>query len=371
LAEALALRDVAGYVLKTGLVPAQAVVSGDLVIRDLSSRHRTMSVERQNGPGFILKQGVDLQGEIAIRREAAVYARLIDLGGGAARYLPPFVRFDEERALLVLGRVVAVEDLRSYHLRQGRFPVGAARALGTALGQIHRHGMRPTHQAPEQPELAPTTLSLHRPGLELFREASAATFELIKIVQASPALADGLDELRACWRRLTVIHVDVKWDNCLLSRPEGRGSRLAIRIIDWETASLGDPCWDIGSALSQYLSTWVFSIPVTGQAPPEDFPALARYPLEDMQPALRACWHAYARAMRLAGPIETAWLSRTVRYAAARLVQSALEAAQMSLQLTSSLVLHLQLAENMLRRPHEAAVHLLGLAQQSRVTTAP
>jgi hypothetical protein len=51
----------------------------------------------------------------------------------------------------------------------------------------------------------------------------------------------------------------------------------------------------------------------------------------------------------------------TVGFAAARLVQTAYEAAQGSIMLTTTGVLHLQLAFNMLARPEETVAHLYGL----------
>ncbi|MDQ6776943.1 MAG: hypothetical protein M3071_12175, partial [Actinomycetota bacterium] len=60
---------------------------------------------------------------------------------------------------------------------------------------------------------------------------------------------------------------------------------------------------------------------------------------------------------------------RAVQLAGARLVQTAYEAAQMMQALTSSLVLHLQLALNILERPGEAATRLLGLTtERARVS---
>ena len=47
--------------------------------------------------------------------------------------------------------------------------------------------------------------------------------------------------------------------------------------------------------------------------------------------------------------------------AAARLVQVAFEASQDQQQLMSSVVLHLQLAHNLLARPREAPASLLGI----------
>ena len=48
-------------------------------------------------------------------------------------------------------------------------------------------------------------------------------------------------------------------------------------------------------------------------------------------------------------------------YAGARLVQTAFEVSQQVQQLTSPVVLHLQLAANVLRRPEDAATQLLEL----------
>lgn len=124
---------------------------------------------------------------------------------------------------------------------------------------------------------------------------------------------------------------------------------------------MGDPCWDAGSVFSEYLNFWLNSIPITGEDPPDRFVELARYPLGKMQPALRSFWWSYASAMELDGPTAYEWLVRSVRYGAARLVQTAFEYAQGSMHLTGNVVCALQLSLNMLQRPQEAAVHLLGI----------
>lgn len=351
-------RDVASYALASGLVPARAVVDGELTVLDRSSRHNAFLVQVGRDGGYVLKQGGDLEGHQAVRREAAVYRRLAELGGAAARYLPPFERFDEARGVLVLRLLAGWEDLRTFHHREEHFPTDVATALGRALGAIHRDTRR--DEADPEPEASPLVLTLQRPGLALFRDASATTIALVKLIQQAPGFGDRLDDVRGDWRRSAVIHVDMKWENCLFrDRTDGNGADL--RIIDWETAVLGDPSWDIGAALSQYLSAWLFSIPVTGDTPPDRFPELARFPLERMHAAMQACWSAYADEFGLGAEVRERECLRAVRYAAARLLQTALEAAQMSTELTGTLVLHLQLAANMLDRPDAAAHDLLKL----------
>jgi len=94
-------------------------------------------------------------------------------------------------------------------------------------------------------------------------------------------------------------------------------------LVDWELACVGDPCWDIGSVFNDYLSFWLLSVPVTGQELSEESLALARYPLDKMQPAIGAFWAAYIRRMGLDAGTADEWLVRSVQFAAARLLQTA------------------------------------------------
>ena len=111
----------------------------------------------------------------------------------------------------------------------------------------------------------------------------------------------------------------------------------------------------------EYLSFWLLSIPITGVDPPDRFLELARYPLPDIQPAMGRFWQAYAAQMGLDGRAARDALLRSVCYAAARLVQTAFEQGQGAVQLTGNALCFLQVSLNMLQRPEEAAVHLLGI----------
>ena len=80
-----------------------------------------------------------------------------------------------------------------------------------------------------------------------------------------------------------------------------------------------------------------------------------------MQPGLRVCWQTYVDRLGLDRAEAGRWLPRAVRFAGARLVQTAMESSLVTTALTSLTILHLQVGHNVLERPGEAAVHLLGL----------
>jgi Ser/Thr protein kinase RdoA (MazF antagonist) len=349
--------DVARYLLDAGLMGPEAVLDGDLVIRDVSSRNRNFRVETRNGPCYLLKQGVTAETVAGVGHEAAIYQQLMQVDSGLTQYVPRFYAYDPAPGVLVLELVRGAEDLRTAQLRTGTFSAGPGAQLGSALGALHRATRELV--GPASPTTPPWILWVHRPNAQLFRDVSAASLELIRIVQGAAGFPEALERLRDRWEPASVVHGDVKWDNCLLTEPGDGGE--ALKLIDWEAAMPGDPRWDLGSALSHYLSFWLFSIPVTGTDPPERFPELAAYPLDSMKSALAACWLAYLSAYGLEARPSSDWLLGVIEFAAARLVQTAFEAAQMMQQLTSSIVLHLQLALNVLERPQEAATRLLGL----------
>jgi aminoglycoside phosphotransferase (APT) family kinase protein len=342
--------QVVDYLLRRGLLTPEAVVGGELVVRELSSRNSNFAVEASAGPSYLVKQDRSADGRATVAREAAVYQELERRGRELCAHLPRFVEFDPEEGALVLELLRDAEDLRARQLRLDAFPAALGRALGQALGTLHQEMWASYPEAPP-----PWILSIHRPDTGVFRDVSAANLELIKIVQNADGLGEALDELRAGWRVETLIHQDAKWDNFLVT-PEDR-----LYLVDWELAVAGDPHWDLGSALSQYLSLWLYSIPVTGSEPPARFPALARHPLDGMKGALRATCEGYADAAEGAAPLDGEALRRATAYAGARLLQTAFEASQFEQRLDSAAILHLQLGANLMRRPEGGADELLGL----------
>jgi thiamine kinase-like enzyme len=134
-----------------------------------------------------------------------------------------------------------------------------------------------------------------------------------------------------------------------------------IKLVDWELAGLGDPSWDVGTVFSEYLNLWLVGTPMTIAVSPEESPILSRYSLARMQPAIRAFWQSYVRQVELEVAKTNERLLRAVRFAGVKLVQNAYEQMQFAPRLTARAVHLLQLSFNVLKRPEEAAVQLLGV----------
>ena len=362
--------EVATYLLRRGLISEACIVDGDFQVVDASRRNRNFKAISKVGPSYMLKQGAGNSSGDSLAYESDVYRFLGDISSGGTRlcdHLPYHYGYDEQEGVLILELLRDAVNVHEHHAQGRRCPVRTAAALGLALSRCHRLS-RPALHTSDAGRLAvrtPWVLSLHRPGSELFREVSSANLQLIRIIQSTAEFPRQLDELREGWRPDSLIHNDIKWENCLVSGPDPHGN-VQVRIIDWEFAGRGDSSWDAGAIFSNFLSSWLFSVPVTGEEPPDRYLELARYPLEHMQPAIRAYWRAYARGMGLQPEGAYEFLLRATRYAAARLIQTGFEQMQRSTHLTGNLVCLLQLSLNIMRTPQEAVAHLLGISRKGQ-----
>jgi aminoglycoside phosphotransferase (APT) family kinase protein len=356
----LDLADVATYLIERKLISPRTVVDGGLRVIDVSRRNRVFVVTTESERCFVLKLAGEA-GDPGVAREAAVLQRLrsVAVGRKLAPQLPTLVAYDNAEGVLILEATPDAQDLTSYHAL-GRFSRTLAREAGRTLALLH--AISPdallglaTHSVPMW------MLRVHRPELDTLRTLSAASVELIRTVQSSDELCRGLDELSTSWQCESVIHGDVRWDNCLALRGRESKRRTRLMLIDWEASGAGDPGLDIGAFFGEYLRAWLQSIPIVDPREPGRLLGQARLPLRLMRPALKSFWGAYTRHRGLPVDELSRTLRRATRFAAARLVAAALEEAQTVAELRASALHTLQLSANIIRRPDEATAHLLGL----------
>jgi hypothetical protein len=361
----LAHAEVARYLLRRDLLRPSSIVDDGLEVVEVSRRNLAFRVTTSEGPCYFLKQGIDPDRSATVAHEAMVYRMFgsCDDADGLRRHVPGYVDFDAQRALLVLELLRPCEDFSRYQARTGRCAVTLGRRFGVALSALHRQGTRAAKRsaAGSFHGRRPWALFLDIPRLAALQDFSAAHLQMIRIIQSTEELRETLRVLRSDWRSDTFIHHDLKWNNCLVFPKPGSVRVTELKLVDWEFADWGDACWDAGAALGNYLGFWLMSVPISGDEPPDRYLELASYPLAAMQPAIAAYWSAYTTGMALDAESSGEWLVRAVRYAAVRLIQTGYEQMQGSMQLSGNVVAMLQLSLNILRRPQEAAVHLLGL----------
>lgn len=306
----------------------------------------------------IYRKHVDAMSD-AFRRERAAYS--LFQSNCRVRSVVPKVRVEiADRGIVETHVPEPVATLRAVVARGWTTQEMLFHRTGQALAAVHAFDM-PTVAAALSPAERPAALGLANPTTRLLQVASVGSVELAKVLQLDTTVRDEMARLASIWEPTAFIHNDLKWDNILVHPRDGAAEPTEITLIDWEMAGPGDPCWDIGTVLSEFLAFWALSIPIVAGEPPDTYMHLARYPLEDLQPAIGAFWQGYAAAMGFDPTTACERLIRSTRYAGARLIQTAYERTQTMSRLTPQIYLLLQLSLNVLEQPEDAAELLLGL----------
>jgi hypothetical protein len=261
--------ELAHALVARGHLTEEAVVRGDFLVREVSRRHSNFIVSRQRGDSLFVKHAADDRGEAAqtLQREARFYwldgqGHLPQLRG----LLPRFRDYDPTARTLVLDWIAGSETLADV-LRRGELSADAASALGRALATLQ--AAAPTASAVYSvfPAKKPWILSLYRADLERLHPISNGQRELLRQVGQLPVLSGVLDRVLESWRCQTLVHGDLKLDNCLLEA-SSQGGPPAVRLVDWELVDMGDPAWDVATVIQGWLSHGVLSGLLSGSLEP-------------------------------------------------------------------------------------------------------
>jgi Ser/Thr protein kinase RdoA (MazF antagonist) len=350
----LAQSDITHYLLSLGLVKPRDVVEEHLTIADASRRNCVFLAATRGRPTYVIKQASPRTAR-TLAHEAAVLRALANTTELTGQ-VPTVVHHEPEAARVVLRTPGGARDWSKFQ-SPARFPRTPARMLGRALAGLHRLPADYVGDLP--PGVNPMWgLSLPEPPHELLLDLSAGAQDLVARLQAGHALCERLDELRHADSDRTLVHGDLRWDNCLAVSAPGSRRRTRLLLVDWELAGPGIAAFDVGTVLAEYLRSWVGSIPIVEPGHPDRLVGRASHPLLGMQPAIHAFWSAYAHA----NPRRPT-LQQVIELTAVRVLQTAVEAAQGLAKSSAHVVTLVQLADNMLRHPDDAALNLLGLRE--------
>lgn len=376
------LDNVVPYLIGRSMMDTRSIVEGDLKIIDASRRNRNLQVIRKNGTSLLIKQpsaADDAGNMMTIKKEALLYLLMqTDTDFASLKDIAPrILDFDEQRTIMITEFVTNAHTLNNYERfmaagsgvgEGGKEQIKQESAeLGRLMAKYHKafrgqSGNRKLHSFMGR-GFVPAA-SIVRPGPEIFRDINFQNLELLKIIQRYPTFYDSLEELYSSWQNQTLIHGDIKWDNVIVSTTatEDGNKGFRMNIVDWESVSMGDPAWDVGSVFQEFIRLWLSFLPTTGRESAEQLLGSTTFPIQNIQPAIRAFWNSYVKTSELTSSKEAnELLVRSAKFCAARLVQSAYEALDSSMELSNTIVYMIQTSMNIFNRTNNAIVHLLGI----------
>ena len=369
----LNIDNAAEYLIARGLLVTKSIVDGDLKIIDASRRNRNLHIIRKNDTSLFIKQPnpSNVENLTTIKKETLLYLLMqTDSDFESLKEIAPkILDFDEQRNILITEFVKNSQSWNTYnYVHHGAIEKEESAQLGKIIATYHSAFNRFVNDHRLnflQGGFIPVA-SIVRPGPEIFIEITSANLKLLKLVQQYPTFFHSLEELYSKWHPMTLIHGDIKWDNIIMS-PKEDSKSFKINIVDWETASIGDPAWDIGSVFQEFIVSWLYFLPTTGRDSAEQLLTTTTHPIKEVQLAIRAFWNAYVKFTGINSKESNRLLIRSVKFCAARLVQSAYESLYSSTELSNTSVYMIQLSINIFNHPNSATMQLLGIPFRSEL----
>jgi hypothetical protein len=287
-------RGLLAYLRASGIAEPDVPGGETPRVVDLSRTHSVFRVELADGRRLVVKRARARPGELAgnLERELAAY-RLAEGCGELSAAMPRCLLVDPVHQVLVLEAVEPGAMLQASGLSAER---------GRRLGRLVASWQRATSNPPpaELPGDEPWVLGILTPGR--WRPPVADALLVHGVVRRE--LRARLAELGKLIEPSCLVHGDLKWDNCLGEAGQG------VRVVDWETAGVGDPAWDVAGIVQEY------TVARRAEALTGSRPQAGRW----------ASLGAFLDGYRdVAGPGAEAVLARALPLGGARLVQTALE----------------------------------------------
>lgn len=258
------------------------------------------------------------------------------------------VNFDATNGILVLRFVERYWDLGKFYAGAQQFPAHIATALGIGLATLHQATFQ---RRDYQLQLAPECTRMEgdrgdgpdfcgelenlTPGL--FRRVSLDGLMFYKLYQRSAHLSEALSRLQADYTPCCLIHNDLKFGNILVHQdwprwePSPLPTSLAalhlpdqqgvIRVIDWEQWAWGDPAFDVGAIITEYLRIWLQSLALSRDIDLAVSLQLAAVPLQTLQPSLAALIKAYLAQFPAILEVFPDFQERVLRFAGLGLIE--------------------------------------------------
>jgi aminoglycoside phosphotransferase len=356
----LSTENLCHYLLDRNLINRDTVISGDFATVSEPTRNNIFKVLSRTGSNLFIKQvsTFDAHALSILKREAKAYHFISSNAEYAAlaSVIPTFIDYDKDRHVLVIGYLTGHTSVHEYYfLKQRVIPEFTAKQAEIIASF---HFPVPSYaDVSAFPKLLPWILLLNDNGPHYFRPNS--NNDLVGMIRGNNELMEMLIALKSEWQQTSLIHGDIKWTNFIT--PKTATDASEVKLVDWEITDIGDPWWDVAGFLQSFLSTWLFGFDNMNAAEHKLQANMKAFDIEQIKPAAALFWRTYIQQMNLSATEEQTALVKTMKYTAARMLQTSIEGIVQTPQVYPNNVRIVQVAFNILKSPEMAAQELFGI----------
>ncbi|MBI1243034.1 MAG: phosphotransferase [Nostoc sp. RI_552] len=292
--------------------------------------------------------------------------------GNIAEIAPLLLHFDEENSILVRSYLSEYSELGEFYRYNDIYPLEIATAIGTTLAGLHRATFEHREyrsfmcSAPQ----GQFRYSFYNPAqgvdsisAEIFGRIPTEALKFYLLYQRYESLESAIADLAYEWQPCCLTHNDLKLNNILIHSRWDHLDNCLVRLIDWEACGWGDPAFDLGNLIADYLGIWLCSLVVDPAIELEESLHLAMTPLEVLQPSLLGLTRAYLKAFPIILEYRSDFLARVIQFTGLGLINQIQETMKYRKYFGNTSIYMLQVAKNLLTMPEHSALSIFGVSQ--------
>jgi hypothetical protein len=342
----------------------------NLLVSCFPERHLLVKQERYNFQG---KTKGEFQQEWLIQQLIHNFPELNCLEG----LIGEAIDYDRDNSIIVFNYLSDYCDLADFYYQEKTFTTAIAAAVGKTLASIHRltfNGDRyrdfliqgSNYDLLKKPNISK---KLNRLTPELFSQIGEDAITFYRLYQREPVIAEAIEQLNQTWLNCCLTHCDFRLVNILLSlswkeeiyaSTEQIKKDSIIRIIDWERFSWGDPAFDLGTIIANYLKLWLSSLFIGTDIDLSTALSLATTPLEFIQPSLLALTNSYLATFPEIIKFNSNFIDRSIQFAGLHLIELILAKIEYREPFDNTGICMLQVAKMLLCHPDRSMVTVFG-----------
>ena len=353
------------YLLDKGYLSVKSIVDGDFSVHLTPSRNSNFIINKAQEPSFFVKQasGLEREKQESLRHEATCYwlANFEEEYQSLKAFLPEYHEYDYINHILVVDFLQDAMPLNHFYYQTDHFPLEVAEKKAALLASFHKDiytQIKNTKSFSLFKQSIPAVFMLVGNRQQYWtRGDNAAERQMLDLINQTPDFSEMVEKVRSSWEASSLIHCDIKSANFLITYK--KDGPVELRLIDWEMADVGDPCWDVAALFQIYFLLYIYA-DIKDEAKGKDRQT-SELTLQKMKPALRHFWQCYVEKMNFSEEDAKARLLKTMNFCALKLIHTCYESTVSAKELPASSAKMLQLSLNILQSPTEAVAALMGI----------
>lgn len=290
------------------------------------------------------------------------------------------LQFDEFNSILIYKSPKNYINLENYYINHKKFPTAIAELVGTTLATLHRETLNSQNCYDFMNKAVEGKFCYKFPypdylldRLEpetLLQEFPPEGNNFISFYQRCESLRAAVRELVVAHNHCCLTHNNPQLNNILIPRQWEEplyqthpSNESIIRMINWESSSWGDPAFDLGTVIADYLLLWLNSLIIHPDIKLEKSLQLATIPLETLQPSIVALMRAYISSFPNFYEEFPNFLNRVVQFTGLALIYKIIAMIQSFQDFNVQSIYILQVATKLLCEPEKSFNSVLGLTK--------